>query len=94
MDLLELSKKTVMLGLSKLSMLDKKNAKEYKFSTIVPREIKAEADLIIEKLLIDELSELFFVTEPSGLVNLKSEKKDLGNVHFVGNTMIDSLVQF
>ena len=48
----------------------------------------------INRLLIDELSELFFVTEPSGLVNLKAEKKDLGNVHFVGNTMIDSLVQF
>lgn len=48
----------------------------------------------INRLLIDELSELFFVTEPSGLKNLKAEQKDKGNVHFVGNTMIDSLVQF
>ena len=48
MDLLELSKKTAKLGLRKLSILDKKNTKEFKFSTKVPREIKAEADLIID----------------------------------------------
>jgi len=48
----------------------------------------------INRLLIDELADLFFVTEPSGLKNLKEEQKDKGNVHFVGNTMIDSLVQF
>tara|TARA_B100000795_G_scaffold253136_1_gene223150 strand:- start:1659 stop:2753 length:1095 start_codon:yes stop_codon:yes gene_type:complete len=48
----------------------------------------------INRLIIDELSDLFFVTEPSGVKNLGNEKKDKGNVHFVGNTMIDSLVQF
>lgn len=48
----------------------------------------------INRLIIDELSDLFFVTEPSGVKNLTNEKKDKGNVHFVGNTMIDSLVQF
>lgn len=48
----------------------------------------------INRLIIDELSDLFFVTEPSGVKNLVNEKKDIGNVHFVGNTMIDSLVQF
>lgn len=48
----------------------------------------------INRLLIDELADLFFVTEPSGVKNLSDEKKDKGNVHFVGNTMIDSLVQF
>ena len=48
----------------------------------------------INRLLIDELADLFFVTEPSGLKNLKEEQKDKGNVYFVGNTMIDSLVQF
>ena len=48
----------------------------------------------INRLIIDELSDLFFVTEPSGVKNLANEKKDIGNVHFVGNTMIDSLVQF
>lgn len=48
----------------------------------------------INRLVIDELADLFFVTEPSGVKNLKEEQKDKGNVHFVGNTMIDSLVQF
>lgn len=48
----------------------------------------------INRLLIDELADLFFVTEPSGVKNLKEENKDKGNIHFVGNTMIDSLVQF
>jgi UDP-N-acetylglucosamine 2-epimerase (non-hydrolysing) len=48
----------------------------------------------INRLVIDELADLFFVTEPSGIKNLKEEQKDKGNVHFVGNTMIDSLVQF
>ena len=48
----------------------------------------------INRLLIDELADLFFVTEPSGIANLKKENKDNGNIHFVGNTMIDSLVQF
>lgn len=48
----------------------------------------------INRLIIDELADLFFVTEPSGVENLLAEKKDKGNVHFVGNTMIDSLVQF
>jgi len=48
----------------------------------------------INRLIIDELSDLFFVTEPSGVKNLEDEKKDKGNVYFVGNTMIDSLVQF
>ena len=48
----------------------------------------------INRLLIDELADLFFVTEPSGINNLKNEQKDKGNVHFVGNTMIDSLIQF
>ena len=48
----------------------------------------------INRLVIDELADLFFVTEPSGIKNLKEEQKDKGNVHYVGNTMIDSLVQF
>lgn len=48
----------------------------------------------INRLLIDELADLFFVTEPSGITNLKNEQKDKGNIHFVGNTMIDSLIQF
>jgi myo-inositol-1(or 4)-monophosphatase len=92
MDLLELSKKTVMLALKKLSMLDKNNKKEFKFSTKVPREIKAEADLIIEKLLIDELSVsgLNILSEESGFIE-SSNNSDLrfiidpidGTVNFI-----------
>jgi myo-inositol-1(or 4)-monophosphatase len=94
MDLLELSKNTVMLGLRKLSMLDKKNTKGFKFSTSVPREIKADADLIIEKLLIDELSVsgLNILSEERGFVRSKNGS-DLrfiidpidGTVNFVRN---------
>lgn len=91
MDFLELSKNTVALGLEKLSMLDKKNAKEFKFSTKVPREIKAEADLIIEKLLLDELSlsGLSIVSEEIGLV--KSEQRS--NLRFIIDP-IDGTVNF
>ena len=46
------------------------------------------------RILTDELSEYFFVTEPSGLKHLISEGKSEKNIHFVGNTMIDSLVAF
>lgn len=46
------------------------------------------------RILTDELSEYFFVTEPSGLKHLLSEGKSEKNIHFVGNTMIDTLVTF
>lgn len=48
----------------------------------------------INRLLTDEISDFYFVTEQSGLDHLKAEGKDRGNVFFVGNTMIDSLVEF
>jgi UDP-N-acetylglucosamine 2-epimerase (non-hydrolysing) len=48
----------------------------------------------INRLLIDELSDLFFVTEPSGLKHLHAEGKPKEKIHHVGNTMIDSLIQF
>lgn len=47
----------------------------------------------INRLMTDEISDLYFVTEPSGLEHLKSEGRK-GEVHFVGNTMIDSLVGY
>ncbi len=56
MDLLNLSKNAVVHALDKLIELDKKNIKDYQFSNEVPREVKAEADIIIEKILIDKLS--------------------------------------
>jgi UDP-N-acetylglucosamine 2-epimerase (non-hydrolysing) len=45
------------------------------------------------RLLTDELSDILFVTENSGLENLKKEQKK-GSIRFVGNTMIDTLVAF
>lgn len=45
------------------------------------------------RLLTDELSDFLFVTEPSGLENLKKEGKS-GEAIYVGNTMIDTLVAF
>lgn len=47
----------------------------------------------INRLLTDEITDHFFVTEQSGLDHLKEEKR-AGEVHFVGNTMIDTLVGF
>ncbi len=46
----------------------------------------------INRRLTDSLSELLFVSEPSGVVNLRREGVDPSRVHLVGNVMIDSLV--
>ena len=48
----------------------------------------------INRILIDDLSDLFFVTEQSGLDHLIKEGKEANKIHLVGNTMIDSLVNF
>mgnify|MGYP002636192550 FL=1 len=48
----------------------------------------------INRIIVDELSDYFFVTEQSGWDNLKEDGKDMNNVFFVGNTMIDSLKAF
>ena len=48
----------------------------------------------INRVLTDEITDLFFVTEQSGIDNLLKEGKDAGQIHFVGNTMIDTLVRF
>lgn len=48
----------------------------------------------INRILIDDLSDLYFVTEQSGLDHLDTEGKPKEKIHFVGNTMIDSLVAF
>jgi len=47
----------------------------------------------INRVLTDEISDHYFVTEQSGIDHLIQEKK-CGAVHFVGNTMIDTLVAF
>ena len=46
----------------------------------------------INRRLTDALSELLFVSEPSGVTNLRREGTDPARVHLVGNVMIDSLV--
>lgn len=48
----------------------------------------------INRILIDEISDLHFVTEQSGIDNLLEEGKPKTNTFFVGNTMIDTLVAF
>ena len=48
----------------------------------------------INRILIDDLSNFFFVTEQSGIDHLIKEGKEKNKIHMVGNTMIDSLVNF
>jgi UDP-N-acetylglucosamine 2-epimerase (non-hydrolysing) len=42
----------------------------------------------------DKISDLFFITEQSGIDNLLNEGVDKGKIYFVGNTMIDTMVAF
>lgn len=46
------------------------------------------------RILIDALTDVYFVTEESGRQNLLNEGKPDSKIKFVGNTMIDSLVAF
>jgi UDP-N-acetylglucosamine 2-epimerase (non-hydrolysing) len=46
----------------------------------------------INRVLTDHLSDLLFITEESGIENLRREGIALQKTHFVGNTMIDSLL--
>jgi UDP-N-acetylglucosamine 2-epimerase (non-hydrolysing) len=48
----------------------------------------------VNRILTDHISDLLFVTEESGLKNLRNEGVPLDKIHFVGNTMIDSLLNF
>jgi UDP-N-acetylglucosamine 2-epimerase (non-hydrolysing) len=46
----------------------------------------------INRIVTDALSDLLFVSEPSGPINLAREGVDPRKIHFVGNIMIDTLV--
>ncbi|MHC4744009.1 MAG: non-hydrolyzing UDP-N-acetylglucosamine 2-epimerase [Planctomycetota bacterium] len=46
----------------------------------------------INRLLTDAISDMLFVTEQSGVDNLKNEGIDDDKIHFVGNVMIDTLL--
>ncbi|HUO36173.1 MAG TPA: UDP-N-acetylglucosamine 2-epimerase (non-hydrolyzing) [Candidatus Acidoferrum sp.] len=48
----------------------------------------------INRIVTDHLSDMLFVTESSGVENLHREGVAGEKIHFVGNTMIDSLLSF
>lgn len=47
----------------------------------------------INRVITDRLSDILFTTENSANINLENEKIDKSHIHFVGNVMIDSLIQ-
>ena len=53
------------------------------FDKTVPEEIN--------RIVTDVVSDYLFVTEHSGISNLRDEGMDESKIHFVGNTMIDTL---
>ncbi len=48
----------------------------------------------INRIITDSISDILFVTSRNGLHNLNNQGIDSKKCHFVGNTMIDSLVEF
>jgi UDP-N-acetylglucosamine 2-epimerase (non-hydrolysing) len=48
----------------------------------------------INRTLTDQLSDFLFVSEPSGLDNLRQEGCSEDKIYFVGNVMIDTLMYF
>ena len=48
----------------------------------------------INRILTDEITDYFFVTEQSGWDNLVKEGKSQEQLFFVGNTMIDTMIAF
>jgi UDP-N-acetylglucosamine 2-epimerase (non-hydrolysing) len=47
----------------------------------------------INRVLTDSISDLLFVTEPSGIANLAREGHPLAAIHLVGHVMIDTLLR-
>jgi UDP-N-acetylglucosamine 2-epimerase (non-hydrolysing) len=48
----------------------------------------------VNRIVTDHISDMLFVTEESGVENLLHEGVPAEKIHFVGNTMIDSLLFF
>lgn len=46
----------------------------------------------VNRVVTDAISDWFFVTEPSGVENLRREGKPESAIHYVGNVMIDNLL--
>lgn len=47
----------------------------------------------INRMVTDRLADLLFVSEPSGVKNLREEGVEDQRIHWVGNVMIDTLLQ-
>lgn len=45
----------------------------------------------MNRIITDSISDIFFVTEPTGVLNLIREGHDKKKIHYVGNVMIDNL---
>lgn len=58
------------------------------------RSLDREMPEEINRILTDELSDVCFITEKSGIENLKNIGKKEHQLAFVGNTMIDTLIHF
>lgn len=48
----------------------------------------------INRILTDQLSDFLFTTEPSAREHLQKENIPVEKIHFTGNCMIDSLIQY
>lgn len=48
----------------------------------------------INRIVTDSLSDIFFTTSKLASKNLVKEGKNKSSIHFVGNTMIDTLINF
>lgn len=48
----------------------------------------------VNRMIVDKLSSYLFVTESSGVTNLRNERLDNGNIFMVGNTMTECLLEF
>ena len=48
----------------------------------------------VNRIITDQLSDLLFVTEKSGMDNLFREGIDSEKIHFVGNVMVDTLKKY
>tara|TARA_B110000879_G_scaffold38752_1_gene54174 strand:+ start:1902 stop:2999 length:1098 start_codon:yes stop_codon:yes gene_type:complete len=58
------------------------------------RSLDKEMPEEVNRILTDEISDICFVTEKSGIQNLKKMGKKDAQIFFVGYTMIDTLVHF
>lgn len=48
----------------------------------------------INRIVTDSISDILFISEPNGEINLRNEGVSSEKMHYVGNVMIDSLINF